>query len=198
MGGSATDAEDLRARVEKTLDEFLAVQAPRLHGISEDLGPLLDSVMTLLSGGKRLRPAFAYWGWRGAGGADSDQAVRAAASLELLQACALIHDDVMDRSDTRRGQPAAHRGFASLHRGHGWLGSSDDFGTGSAILLGDLCLAWSDELLFDSGLPAEVLLGAKPVFDLMRTELMAGQYLDLLEQALGGGSVDRAMRVVRY
>jgi geranylgeranyl diphosphate synthase type I len=198
MGGTATDAEDLRARVQKALDEFLAVQGPRLHGISDDLAPLLDSAVTLLSGGKRLRPAFAYWAWRGAGGVDSEQIVRAAASLELLQACALIHDDVMDRSDTRRGQPAAHRGFAALHRGHGWLGSPEDFGVGSAILLGDLCLAWADELLFDSGLPADALLHAKPVFDVMRSELMAGQYLDLLEQALGGGSVERAMRVVRY
>ena len=85
----------------------------------------------------------------------------------------------MDASDTRRGLPAAHRRFATLHRGNGWVGSPESFGTGAAILLGDLCLSWADELLFGSGLPAEALLRAKPVFDVMRTELMAGQYLDL-------------------
>ena len=104
----------------------------------------------------------------------------------------------MDGSDTRRGQPSAHRRFSALHRGSSWLGSPEAFGTGAAILLGDLCLSWSDELLFGSGLPAEALLRAKPVYDVMRTELMAGQYLDLLEQARGGGSVERALRVVRY
>jgi geranylgeranyl diphosphate synthase type I len=104
----------------------------------------------------------------------------------------------MDDSDTRRGRPSAHRQFATLHRGHGWLGSPDSFGVGAAILMGDLCLAWADELLFDSGLDAEALLRAKPVFDEMRTELMSGQYLDLLEQAMGGGSSERARRVIRY
>ncbi len=192
------DVEDLRARVQKALDDFLAVQQPRLDEVSDELGPLLEAIRDLLRGGKRLRPAFAYWGWRGAGGPDCPQIVHAATALELLQACALIHDDVMDGSDTRRGIPAAHRRFATLHRGSSWLGSPEAFGVGSAILLGDLCLSWSDELLFASGLPGDAVLRAKPVYDEMRTELMAGQYLDLLEQAVGGGSVERAMRVVRY
>ncbi len=192
------DLEGLRVRVQKHLDEFLEQRTPTLDEVSADLSPMVEFLQGLLAGGKRLRPAFCYWGWRGAGGSDAEPAVRAATSLELLQACALIHDDVMDRSDTRRGQPAAHRRFASLHRGSGWLGSPEAFGTGAAILLGDLCLTWSDELLFDSGLPLDALIRAKPVFDEMRTELMAGQYLDLLEQARGGGSVERALRVVRF
>ncbi|MSX38845.1 MAG: polyprenyl synthetase family protein, partial [Actinobacteria bacterium] len=117
---------------------------------------------------------------------------------ELLQACALIHDDVMDASDTRRGMPAAHRRFATLHQNNHWVGSPDAFGVGAAILLGDLCLSWADELLLTCGLPADALARAKPVYDVMRTELMGGQYLDLLEQAMGGGSAERAMRVVRF
>ena len=165
---------------------------------------MTDALSALLAGGKRLRPAFCYWGWRGAKDAPDnlpeldDAALRAAASLEFLQGCALIHDDVMDGSDTRRGLPAAHRRFATVHRGSGWLGTSEDFGIGAAILLGDLCLSWADEVLLTSGMPSEALRRAKAVYDEMRTELMAGQYLDLLEQARGGGSVERAMQVVRY
>jgi geranylgeranyl diphosphate synthase, type I len=192
------DAEDLRVRVQKTLDEFLGSMVPVLDEVSPDLTPLSDALVDLLRGGKRLRPAFAYWGWRGAGGADCEPAIVAATALELLQACALIHDDVMDGSDTRRGLPAAHRRFATLHRGNGWLGSPEGFGVGAAILLGDLCLSWADELLMSSGLPSDALSRGKPVYDIMRTELMAGQYLDLLEQAMGGGSAARAMRVVRF
>jgi geranylgeranyl diphosphate synthase type I len=195
---SPLDAEDLRVRVQKRLDDFLGSQVPVLDDVSPDLAPLADALVDLLRGGKRLRPAFAYWGWRGAGGADSEAAIAAATALELLQACALIHDDVMDGSDTRRGMPAAHRRFATLHRGNGWLGSPEGFGVGAAILLGDLCLSWADELLMTCGLPNEALLRGKPVYDIMRTELMAGQYLDLLEQAMGGGSAARAMRVVRF
>jgi geranylgeranyl diphosphate synthase type I len=195
---SPLDAEDLRVRVQKRLDEFLCAQVPILDDISPDLAPLSESITDLLRGGKRLRPAFAYWGWRGAGGADCEEAVTAATALELLQACALIHDDVMDGSDTRRGMPAAHRRFGTLHRGNEWLGSPEGFGVGAAILLGDLCLSWADELLMSCGLPPRSLVRAKPVYDVMRTELMAGQYLDLLEQAMGGGSAARAMRVVRF
>ncbi len=192
------EAEDLGARVQRALDAFVAAQAERLHTVSPDLDAFVDIVAGLLSGGKRLRPAFCYWGFRGAGAPDGDAVVRAATSLELLHACALIHDDVMDGSDTRRGRPAAHRRFAHLHTAAGWLGSADAFGTGGAILLGDLCLAWADQMLYASGLDDTSLRAARPVFDEMRTELMAGQYLDLLEQATGTGSVEGAMRVLRY
>jgi geranylgeranyl diphosphate synthase type I len=196
--GSPLDAEDLRVRVQKRLDDFLAAQVAVLDDVSPDLAPLSEALVDLLRGGKRLRPAFAYWGWRGAGGADCEEAITAATALELLQACALIHDDVMDGSDTRRGMPAAHRRFGTLHRGNEWLGSSEGFGVGAAILLGDLCLSWADEMLMACGLPPRSLIRGKPVYDVMRTELMAGQYLDLLEQAMGGGSAVRAMRVIRF
>ena len=198
MGQHPLDEQDLRPRVQKALDAFVDEQIPTLDSISADLLPLTDALVELISGGKRLRPAFCYWGYRGAGGADNDGIIVAAAALELFQACALIHDDVMDGSDTRRGKPAVHRRFASLHRSESWLGDPEVFGMGAAVLLGDLCLAWSDEMLSKSGLPADRLLDAHRVYDEMRTELMGGQYLDLLEQARGGGSVERALRVARY
>lgn len=182
------------------VDEVLAHQTEALSRVSGDLQPMVDALSALLAGGKRLRPAFCYWGWRGAGGTPEfdDAALRASASLEFLQACALIHDDVMDGSDTRRGLPSAHRRFAGVHRGAEWLGSPESFGVGAAILLGDLCLSWADEVLLNTAFSAETLRRGKAVYDEMRTELMAGQYLDLLEQARGGGSVERALAVVRY
>ena len=196
--GSPFDVEDVRPRVQKVLDDVISRQRQLLDGVSEDLDPLVEAVSDLLRGGKRLRPAFCWWGYRGAGGADTESALQAAAALEFLQACALIHDDVMDGSDTRRGMPSAHHRFAMLHRGSEWLGSPEAFGVGAAILLGDMCLSWADEVLLTSGMPTAPLNRAKRVYDEMRTELMAGQYLDLLEQARGGGSVERAMTVVRY
>ena len=197
-GSGPLDREHLRQRVQKALNGFVAGQLPALDVISTELGPLTDALTELIAGGKRLRPAFCYWGYRGAGGSDNDEVVTAAAALELFQACALIHDDVMDGSDTRRGLPAVHRRFASLHRSQAWVGDPEGFGMGAAVLLGDLCLAWSDEMLSTCGLTAERLLAGHRVYDAMRTELMGGQYLDLLEQARGGGSVERALRVARY
>ena len=193
---SPLDRGELRQRVQAALDVFIAARRPGLAAVSQELAPLTDALTELLSGGKRLRPAFCYWGHLGAGGADSDELVVAAASLELFQACAIIHDDVMDQSDTRRGKPAVHRRFAEMHRDEDWHGDPEVFGAGAAILLGDLCLTWSDEMLTTSAAPR--LAEGKAVYDAMRSELMGGQYLDLLEQARGGGSVERALRVARY
>jgi geranylgeranyl diphosphate synthase type I len=195
---TVADRADLRRRVADALTVFLDRQDARLVAVGNETGELVRAVRELLGGGKRLRPAFGYWGWRGAGMPDDDRVVTAVAALELFQACALIHDDVMDRSETRRGQPAAHRRFGRLHGSAGWRGDGDSFGTGAAILLGDLCLAWTDEMFFGSGLEPARLDRARPLFDEMRTELMGGQYLDLLEQAMGGGSVVRARRVIQY
>jgi geranylgeranyl diphosphate synthase type I len=204
---SPLDVADLRQRVEKALTTFLAGQAATLHAVGEELVPVYDAAATfLLDAGKRLRPAFGYWGWRGAGGADGEEIVTAVSCLELLHACALVHDDVMDASDTRRGHPSVHRKFAALHRKNGWTGDPEAFGRAAAILLGDLYLVWADAMLSGSGLAAEVLLRAQPVYDEMRVELMAGEYLDVLAKAVGGTAhsadrrdqVDRALRVARY
>ena len=189
---------DLLGRVDKALQEFLQQAMPPVVAIADELAPLVAAVEAfLLDGGKRLRPAFCYWGHLAAGAPDSEQIIRAAASLELLQACALVHDDVIDRSDTRRGAPSVHRRFAALHRSEEWRGDPEGFGEAAAILLGDLALIWADTMLDGSGFSAESLQRALPVWDAMRVEVMCGQYLDVVEQARGGGSVERALRVAR-
>jgi geranylgeranyl diphosphate synthase type I len=196
---SPLERAGLRARVDKSLAAFLALQRTRLLGIDAVLADVADALEDfVLGGGKRLRPAFAYWGYRGAGGADSEQVVAAVAALELVQASALIHDDLMDRSDTRRGEPAVHRRFAARHAAAGWGGAGAGFGENAAVLLGDLALVWSDELLHSSGVEPEVLARARPVFDEMRTEVTVGQYLDVLTQVTGDTSVERAGKVARY
>jgi len=194
------DRAGLRARVRTTLAAFFDRQEERFAGIEpEALAPVLAAARSLvLGGGKRLRPAFAYWGYRGAGGVDRPEVVAAVSALELVQASALIHDDVMDGSDTRRGEPAAHRRFATLHAEGGWLGSREGFGQAAAILLGDLCLVWSDELLHTSGADPDAVARARPVFDEMRTEVTVGQYLDVQAQATGDSSVRRASLVARF
>src|SRR5688500_7952571 len=100
------DRAGLRPRVRQALGDFPPRRRGRLAEIEQEaLAPVADAIEALvLQGGKRLRPAFAYWGYRGAGGADDDTVVGAVAALELVQASALIHDDVMDGSETRRGE----------------------------------------------------------------------------------------------
>ena len=190
--------DHIRDQVGIALRGYLAQQRAALLRAGAELLPGLDALDELLAAGKRLRPAFCYWGWRGAGGEDTQEILAAAAALELLHASALVHDDVMDASDTRRGRPSLHRRFAIRHAEQRWRGSAESFGTGAAILMGDLLLSWTDGMYHASGLPAGALRRGQAVLDLMRTEMIAGQYLDLLGQAAGDGTVDSALRVAEY
>ena len=198
MSTGAADLARIRTEVGAALEEFIARQRRELAGIAEELLPCVDAIADLVAGGKRLRAAFCYWGWRACGGQDCPEIFATASSLELLHASALVHDDVMDASAFRRGQPAAHARFAAMHALASWRGSADAFGAGAAILIGDLLLAWTDEMLRGSGFgPAAVWRGLSEL-DAMRTEVFAGQFLDLLEQASGKPAIDSALRVMTY
>ena len=190
-----TDLDGLRRRVQQAINGQIAGGSTSLTEIGPEIAPLVDAVARLLTGGKGLRAGFLYWGYRAAGGADSDALVRLAASMEFFQGAALLHDDVMDRSDTRRGMPSAHRAVAALHGARGWDGDGDRFGEGAAILAGDLCLTWCDELYATCGLPADELARGRHLFDGMRTQLMGGQFLDLLESARGWAGLDLEQRI---
>jgi geranylgeranyl diphosphate synthase type I len=198
MSGDVSDRPDVVVkRVDAELATFLDECAATLAALGDDLVPVSDAARRLvLDGGKRLRPTFAYWGWRAVRdeGEDDSALVTAAASLELLHACALVHDDVMDASATRRGRPAAHAAFAELHRSAGWAGDPEVFGTSAAILLGDLLLSWADAM-FAGAVPGGP---GRRVFDQMRQLVMAGQYLDVLVQARAGFSVGEALKVIEF
>jgi geranylgeranyl diphosphate synthase type I len=173
--------EAVRAPVDVQLVEFLQARERELVALDARLAPVVRAVSDLvLSGGKRMRPAFVYWGYRASGAPHTERLWHTAAAFELLQTFALIHDDVMDRSDRRRGQPAVHRALQEHHRSAGLAGDAAWFGVGSAILAGDLAFVWADEL-FDAGpIDTRARERARVVFTDLRTELMAGQYLDLV------------------
>jgi geranylgeranyl diphosphate synthase type I len=199
---AAAELDRLRTAVSDALSGFLTRQRETLAAMDPSLISVVDEVCAVAEGGKRLRPAFAYWGWRGArDGADAEDeaaVLTAVAALEFVHASALVHDDVMDGAHTRRGRPATHVGFASRHSAEELDGDRDLFGTGAAILVGDLALVWSDELLRRSGLSPAALTRARAVWDTMRTEVTAGQYLDLLRAAGGLPGPDGALTVARY
>jgi geranylgeranyl diphosphate synthase type I len=199
---STWDADGFRRSVQAALDAFLDDQAALLAPLGPDAARLLDQARISVTGGKRFRAAFCYWGHQALTGADDgshDHAlVRACAALELLHASALVHDDYMDASDTRRGRPSTHRALEAEHRAAGWRGNPGQYGAAAAILLGDLLLSWSDEMLRRSGFPVDRVAPALEIFDLCRAEVIAGQFLDVSVQARGRADVDTAMTVLRY
>lgn len=199
-----SEQDAFRRALATDLDGFLQAKRELLTSISTDSLELLNAIARLTQGGKKLRALLNYWGWRGAGGIPgADEAVRAGTALELFQAAALIHDDIIDRSDTRRGSPSVHRQFLLLHQESGWKLNSERFGNAAAILAGDMCLSFSEELFTSIGERAAFGGDARSIFNRMRTEVMAGQYLDLLEEAAGpvrpaDQAAERAWNILRY
>jgi len=203
MHSAAPSAAELAAAVTGELRGYLAGRRADAAYIGTDYDGLIATLEDfVLRGGKRLRPAFAYWGYRAVtpGPEDSvdDEMLRLFAALELLHACALVHDDVIDESGTRRGMPTAHVQFADLHRERGWLGSADQFGRSAAILLGDLSLVWADDIVAGVNLAADGQRRVQRVWSDIRTEVLGGQYLDIVAESRGTHSIDTAMNVNTY
>ena len=191
---------DLPTAVTAVLADYLAERRDACAEIAEEYAGAVDDLTRfVLAGGKRLRPTFAWWGWRAAGGLDAPAAVlRAVSALELIQACALVHDDLIDDSATRRGEPTVHARWASRHAAASWAGDPTRFGAAVAILLGDVALAWADDMLHESGLDLAALARVRPVWRAMRTEVLGGQFLDVQGHASSDSRPETALRISRY
>jgi geranylgeranyl diphosphate synthase type I len=178
-----------------------ADRRPGALAISPGFAEAVDAMEAfVLRGGKRVRPTFAWAGYLAAGPSRAlpKEMLTVCAALELVQACALIHDDIIDRSDTRRGHPTVHRQFEDAHRSAHWLGEAAHYGEGVAILLGDLALAWADDLFADAGFAPDVFGSVARVWSGMRTEVLAGQLLDIRTEASGDESATAAHQVMRF
>ena len=194
-------AAELAAAVTDQLREYLAERRAGSAYIGADHEALLTVLEDfVLRGGKRVRPAFAYWGWRSVAPVPGPEgvppeAMRLFSALELLQACALVHDDVIDASSTRRGMPTVHIRFEDLHRSRAWRGSPAQFGISAAILLGDLALVWADDIVATATLPDQARVRVRQVWSDIRTEVLGGQYLDIVAESSAADTIESAMRV---
>lgn len=210
QGQSLVDVDGVREGVASRLNVVLQQSRTTLDSISADAAPLIEAWQELVSGGKRLRAAFAYWGYRSISpeqeldGATSAALFQVGAALELFQAAALFHDDVMDRSDTRRGHPTAHKAFESAHARSGFVGDAEQYGINTAILLGDLSLVESEAEFrrASSHFATEYAAKAHELFDTMRTTVTVGQFLDVHAQVLPwstnlNAARDRAFEIIK-
>lgn len=181
-------------RVESRLSEFLQDEQDRWSGLDSDLSVPLGELTRLVgAGGKRLRPAFCYLSFVGVGGDEnSKQLLDTQAALELLHASALLHDDIIDGSSTRRSEPTSHTRYITKHVDSKWAGEARRFGEGAAILIGDLAFVYADRLM--TGVNS---ITAK-IWNEMRIEVNIGQYLDLLGSAQRERDLTKAERVCRY
>lgn len=181
-------------RVAARLDGVLTPELDRWAALDADLRePMAEIRRLVLSGGKRLRPAFCTWGYVAVGGDQHAPIVTdAGAAFELMHAFALFHDDVMDDADSRRGEATTHTVYSGRHADNGWSGESRRFGEGMAILIGDLAFVYADQLLVDANQVAW------RIWNELRIELNVGQVLDILGSVRGVRDVAQAERICRY
>jgi geranylgeranyl diphosphate synthase type I len=185
---------EIGASTERRILRLLDAERTRWCAVDPALAPPLDALRALVAaGGKAVRPAFCHWAFVGAGGdPDDDRVVDLCAAVELLHACALVHDDVIDGSSTRRGLPSVHQRFVDEHAATDARGDGRRYGEGAAILVGDFAFVYAD-MLFSSAPPA-----ARPVYDAMRIELCVGQFLDLVGSGAETPDAGRADRIQEY
>lgn len=204
----------LAGLIQERISDIISGHRRALETLGRDTEPFLNEALGFLSGGKRFRAQFATLGFRAIRPLDLvgdittefGAVLDVACGLELFHAAALIHDDLIDRSDTRRGRPATHRLFSAMHQQHGWSGSADHFGLAGAILLGDLLQSWADELVqaaCDTVPDPAARRNARAHFNRMRSEVVLGQYLDVLEEqqpsfAEYSEQLERSTRVLVY
>jgi geranylgeranyl diphosphate synthase type I len=186
--------KSVATRVESRLSEFLQDEQDRWSALDVDLNaPLGELTRLVAAGGKRLRPAFCYLAFVGVGGDEnSKQLLDTQAALELLHASALLHDDIIDGSLTRRGEPTSHTRYIAKHQDSNWAGEARRFGEGAVILIGDLAFVYADQLMIGANSMT------KKVWNEMRVEVNIGQYLDLLGSAQRERNLTKAERVCRY
>ncbi|MEV6617010.1 polyprenyl synthetase family protein [Streptomyces sp. NPDC051051] len=194
---SALD-DDVPGAVGRLLDHLLAERAEQAAALDPVFArDLAERVRRFtLDGGKRMRPRFVWWALRACGGGadETESALRVGAALELIQTCALIHDDVMDGSAFRRGRPALHADVTAQYAGTVPCAQGPRFGEAAAILAGDLALAWADDVVTATEAPVAIARAVREVWSAMRTEMVAGQYLDVQGQATSSRSLARAIR----
>jgi geranylgeranyl diphosphate synthase type I len=183
-----------KARVDEVLQPFVAQEADRFAAIDPLLGPVAEQLEAVVADGKRMRAAFCYWGWRAVGQPDSDALVRAAASMELVHAAAVVHDDLIDDSALRHGRPTPHIALrGAVRRRPRAVAAARSL----AMLVGDLLMGLAGQLFAGSGLPAAYLARARPLWAVLTRELIAGECLEILRTG-AEPDVAASLKVIRY
>jgi geranylgeranyl diphosphate synthase type I len=184
-GGFDALLDGFRAKLGDRLEAWLAGKRAEAVAstVPSDLD-LIDGIARLMThGGKRLRPALVYYSYRALGGESDPAVLPLALATELLHTYLLIHDDIMDHAETRRGLPSAHASFRERHRAQGWRGDAAELGAAVAILLGDLAHTWAVEVFTQVPVEGPRAAELNRAFSAMCQEVIGGQYLELLVAA---------------
>ncbi len=195
---AAPSPTELGVRVDAALEAFLGTCEHELWASDPAASPLIEEIRRLLgAGGKRLRPAFCYWGYRATGRPDGEPIVRAAAALELLHTMALVHDDLMDEARERRGVPSTHVQLEAVLAAVLDPVARRHAARSAAIIVGDLSVVLADRLFLEAGFGPEATVDALRSYHRMRMATAAGQFLDVAVTVAGDPAAARRAAILK-
>ncbi len=166
--------EDFKETFDKALSNYFDSKIIEAKKIGETSEPMLKILKEFtIRGGKRVRPALVYNAYTCFSNEKLDEAIKAGIASELVQSFLLIHDDIMDNDELRRGKPTVHKIYSEYF-------NDSELGRSLAILCGDLSVSLANELLLSIDLPAERKIKAGILLNEVLNKVGFGQELDVI------------------
>lgn len=190
---------EFRKKLDKHLENFF----DRKISQASEISPLVSSMVKnlrefTLRPAKRVRAAFCYYGYLACGGKNKKAALEASMFIELIHSYLLIHDDIIDRDEFRRGKATMHNLYKKIYRSKSKIKDAEHFGVSMAIMAGDLASALGYEILIQSRFPDTLKLKALAKLNQSLFDVDAGQILDEFLEINSKPVLDDVLTVFKY
>ena len=193
------ELEEIRAKINKQLEILFKkkiAEAEKVDSFAVEMVKALEDFT--MRGGKRIRAAMIYYGYTAFSDENLDEVIKACICIELIQSFFLIHDDIIDKDELRRGGPTLHKMFEEYHKKNFLKKSPEHFGRSIAMLIGDLAGSISNELFADINLKKENKLAAIIELNKMESIVVYGESLDILSELREEFTKEDLLKVNRY
>jgi len=175
--------DNYKRLVEKELDLFFKDKLEKADKIDPSSKQMIELLKEFtLRGGKRLRAALVYYGYRCFSNKNLKEIIKASVTMELIQSYLLIHDDIIDNDDLRRNGPTLHISYKNIAKRKYKKIDSNHFGLSMAILAGDICAAFANEIMAKLKIKEKNKIQALNVLNHSLHHVIYGQVLDVLSE----------------
>lgn len=197
------DIQKNLANFKKSVDREIAVYMDKIIAESRKKDFLITQSLKyvkkmILSGGKRIRPAFMYYGYLAAGGKEKDKILRSSISIELIHTFLLIHDDIMDKDDKRHGIDTMGFRYKKIAEKIFPKSDSRHFGNSIAIIVGDMVGALGNQVIFNSGFEEKLVFRALTKLQEIISLTCIGQAKDVYIGYQGSANEEEILKMYEH
>lgn len=202
LKGASVEAQDelkiLKERLDEKIGAYFDTAIERADKEDRLVADALRySRKLMLSGGKRLRAAFMYYGYISANGKEEEKILDAAISIEFIHAFLLMHDDIIDRDDLRHGVTTLHRYYADMGKRFFPHKDTEHFGNSMAIIVGDMLGAFGNDIIFRSDFSNDLKFQALSKLQDIVSYTVIGQARDVYMEYQGEATEEEILAMYR-